>query len=92
MFSRLVKETLDLMLLLSQDTTSTQQGAGNEAVLPTLSIGQEECQSIQNSMMSVLEKSWVWLAGVLDVVEGQLRLGKHFDTKVGRYYSFHSQL
>lgn len=83
MFSRLVKETLDLMTTLSQDTVaSPQQGAVSEGILPALSIAQEECQSIQNSVMSNLEKSWAWLAGVLDVVEGQLRMGKNFDTKV----------
>lgn len=86
MFSRLVKETLDLMTTLSQDTASPQQGAVNEGIVPALSIAQEECQSIQNSVMSTLEKSWGWLAGVLDVVEGQLRMGKHFDTKVGSYF------
>lgn len=83
MFSRLVKETLDLMTTLSQDTVaSPQQGAVSEGILPALSIAQEECQSIQNSVMSNLEKTWAWLAGVLDVVEGQLRMGKNFDTKV----------
>ena len=87
MFSRLVKETLDLMTTLSQDTAaSPQQGAASEGILPTLSIAQEECQSIQNSVMSILEKSWAWLAGVLDVVEGQLKMGKNFDTKVDSYY------
>ena len=83
MFSRLVKETLDLMKTLKEETDSQQQSVTNESILPALLVGQEECQSIQSSMMSVLEKSWVWLAGVLDVVEGQLRMGKHFDTKVG---------
>lgn len=82
MFSRLVKETLGLMTTLSKDTDTTQEGT---AIMPSLSIAQEECQSIQNSVMSVLEKSWLWLTGVLDVVEGQLRMGKHFDTKVGFY-------
>lgn len=83
MFSRLVKETLDLMTTLSKDTGSPQQPAtGNEAIVPTLSIAHEESQSIQSSVLSILEKSWAWLAGVLDVVEGQLRMGKHFDTKV----------
>ena len=83
MFSRLVKETLDLMKTLKEETDSQQQSVTNETILPALLVGQEECQSIQSSMMSILEKSWVWLAGVLDVVEGQLRMGKHFDTKVG---------
>lgn len=83
MFSRLVKETLDLITVLSQDTASPQQGTVSEGILPVLSLAQDECQSIQNSGMSILEKSWAWLAGVLDVVEGQLRMGKQFDTKVG---------
>lgn len=84
MFSRLVKETLDLMKTLKEETDAQQQqSVTNETILPTLLVGQEECQSIQSSMMSILEKSWAWLAGVLDVVEGQLRMGKHFDTKVG---------
>ena len=89
MFSRLVKETLDLMTTLSQDTAaSPQQGAVSEGILPALSIAQEECQSIQTSAMSILEKSWAWLAGVLDVVEGQLRMGKNFDTKVVSYFFY----
>ena len=83
MFSRLVKETLDLMTTLSQDTASGLQGTVNEGIVPTLSIAQDDGQSIKNSCMFILEKSWVWLSGVLDVIEGQLRMGKHFDTKVG---------
>lgn len=75
------------MATLSQSTASSQQGAVSDAILPALSVGQEEIQSIQSSMMSILEKSWVWLAGVLDVVEGQLRMGKHFDTKVTGIYN-----
>ena len=82
MFARLVKETLDLMSTLSEDSGPSQQGTGSEAVLPVLSLDQQECKFIQDSMMSTLEKSWAWLAGVLDVVEGQLRMGKQFDTKV----------
>ncbi|XP_022781948.1 uncharacterized protein LOC111322968 [Stylophora pistillata] len=78
MFSRLVKETLVLMTTLTKDTYSTQQGS---AMLPSLTITQQERQSVQNHVMSVLERSWLWLAGVLDVVEGQLRMGKDFDTK-----------
>ena len=75
------------MTTLSQDTAaSPQQGAVSEGILPALSIAQEECQSIQTSAMSILEKSWAWLAGVLDVVEGQLRMGKNFDTKVVSYF------
>ena len=82
MFARLVKETLDLMSTLSEEIGPSQQGTGSEAVLPALSLDQQECKLIQDSMMSTLEKSWAWLAGVLDVVEGQLRMGKQFDTKV----------
>ena len=82
MFARLVKETLDLMSTLSEDSVPSQQGTGSEAVLPALSLDQQECKLIQDSMMSTLEKSWAWLAGVLDVVEGQLQMGKQFDTKV----------
>lgn len=82
MFARLVKETLDLMSTLSEDTGPSQQGTGSETVLPALSLDQQECKLIQDSMMSTLEKSWAWLAGVLDVVEGQLRMGRQFDTKV----------
>ena len=82
MFSRLVKETLDLMTTLTKDTHPTQEGS---AMLPSLTTTQEERQSVQDHVMSVLEKSWLWLAGVLDVVEGQLRMGKNFDTKVSLY-------
>ena len=82
MFSRLVKETLDLMTTLTKDTHPTQEGS---AMLPSLTTTQEERQSVQDHVLSVLEKSWLWLAGVLDVVEGQLRMGKNFDTKVGLY-------
>lgn len=85
MFSRLVKETLDLMKTLSETTVSQQEGEIAENVLPTVLLAGQECQYIQDSMMSILEKSWVWLAGILDVVEGQLRIGKNFDTKVRQF-------
>lgn len=81
MFSRLVKETLDLMKTLSDVTVTQQQGETGESILPTLTLGLQECQSIQTSVLSILEKSWVWLVDMLDVVEGQLRMGRHFDTK-----------
>ena len=82
MFSRLVKETLDLMKTLSDVTVTQQQGETGESILPTLTLGLQECQSIQTSVLSILEKSWAWLVDMLDVVEGQLRMGRHFDTKV----------
>lgn len=70
------------MKTLSETTVSQQEGETAENVLPTVLLAVQECQCIQDSMMSILEKSWVWLAGILDVVEGQLRIGKNFDTKV----------
>lgn len=70
------------MKTLSKVTVSQQEGEAAENVLPTVLLARQECQSVQDSMMSILEKSWVWLAGILDVVEGQLRMGKNFDTKV----------
>ena len=88
MFSRIVKETLDLMTLLSQDTGSAGTRRANDIITPVLTIGMVESRNIQNSAMLILEKSWLWLAGVLDVVEGQLRMGKYFDTKVCVFYFF----
>lgn len=74
---------MDLMKTLSEETGSQHQSEASEGILPAaLLLSQEECRSIQNSMASILEKSWMWLAGILDVVEGQLRMGKQFDTKV----------
>jgi hypothetical protein len=35
-----------------------------------------------NSSVVAMEKTWQWVASVLDVAEGQLRQGQHFETQV----------
>ena len=35
-----------------------------------------------NSTVVAMEKTWQWVASVLDVAEGQLRQGQYFETQV----------
>ena len=35
-----------------------------------------------NSAVVAMEKTWQWVASVLDVAEGQLRQGQYFETQV----------
>ena len=80
MFSRLVKEAIDMMVLLS----NKEKSPAEEPHLPMLSVSPAEGEPIQEIVTSLLDESWVWLARILDVVEGQLQRGKQFDTKVYR--------
>lgn len=84
MYSRLVKEAVDVMMSIQPRNPSPtkETGAQDEFVLPVLNITQDECSNIQDCVTSMLNGTWVWLAKVLDVVEGQLQRGKGFDTKV----------
>ncbi|XP_048584846.1 uncharacterized protein LOC5508594 isoform X2 [Nematostella vectensis] len=84
MFSRLVKEAVDLVRVLSS-CEEEKECIADEGFLPTLCMSQDECASIQHQVTVVLDASWVWLAKIMDVVEGQLHCGKDFDTK--RYLS-----
>ena len=36
--------------------------------------------------VEILDKTWAWVASVLDVAEGQLQHGELFDTEVGSHY------
>ena len=70
---------MDLMTSLSA------KGSPEEPVLPVLSVTSVEGDSIRDLVTSVLDQSWIWVARLLDVVEGQLQMGKQFDTKVQRF-------
>ena len=38
-----------------------------------------------NSTVVAMEKTWQWVASVLDVAEGQLRQGQYFETQVYKF-------
>ena len=83
MFSRLVKEATDLVKSAAPDSSSSANGvSADELVLPVLQAFVEESASLLSVVSAKLEKSWRWLAGILDIVEGQLQMGRTFDTKV----------
>lgn len=84
MYSRLVKEAIDLISSNQSEetTTSKETVVSEEPVLQVLAISQDECGNILEQVTSLLDVTWVWLAKVLDVVEGQLQHGEGFDTKV----------
>jgi len=72
-----------MVSLQPRDNSSAKEtGIQDEPVLPVLNISSEECTNIQDCVTALLNSTWVWLAQVLDVVEGQLQRGKGFDTKV----------
>ena len=81
MFSRLVKEAVDLVET-SCDENSANESSAEELVLPALKVSPDERASVRSIVAAKLEKSWHWLAGILDIVEGQLHMGRTFDTKV----------
>lgn len=84
MYSRLVKEAIDLISSSQseENTASKDTIVTEEPVLQVLAINPDECGNILEQVTSLLDFTWVWLAKVLDVVEGQLQHGEGFDTKV----------
>ena len=42
----------------------------------------EVVKTLSNSTVVAMEKTWQWVASVLDVAEGQLRQGQYFETQV----------
>lgn len=84
MYSRLVKEAIDLISSSQSEENTASKDAivTEEPVLQVLAINSDECGNILEQVTSLLDFTWVWLAKVLDVVEGQLQHGEGFDTKV----------
>eukprot|EP00795_Rhopilema_esculentum_P011486 gene11486-21702_t len=79
MFSRLVKEAVDLASDLLNKGES--KFCGNEDIMPSLAIPTSTENELIHQARCLLSKTWDWLIEVMNSIERQLRAGEEFDTE-----------